>query len=105
MDRLHYGTENQITASGGIWIAIECENPRHGIAAASTPPRLPTLDPPYAAASVLRISRYNPGPGTPRRRGRGRAGGCRAPRAGRCRFRAAGVLRLALVWPSLYQSL
>src|SRR5208283_3884947 len=52
-----YGTENQMTANGGISIAIECENPCHGIAAASTPPMLPALEPPYAAASVLRISR------------------------------------------------
>src|SRR5580658_10382163 len=52
-----YGTENQMTANGGISTAIECENPCHGIAAASTPPMLPALEPPYAAASVLRISR------------------------------------------------
>jgi hypothetical protein len=48
---------NATVASGGKWMTIECSRPIHSRFSLWTPPKFPTLLPPYVSASVLMISR------------------------------------------------
>src|SRR5258705_7442108 len=48
---------NATVANGGNWIRIEWSRAIHCRSSLRTPPRLPTLLPPYVSASVLMISR------------------------------------------------
>src|SRR5581483_5895063 len=55
------------TASGGSTSSADHGCPCHGDGSASTPPRLPTLEPPYSSESVLSASRQRPPCGSPSR--------------------------------------
>jgi hypothetical protein len=66
-ERRQRSTCSAIAASGGSVNSSEAGSPCQGSAAAATPPMLPTPDPPYVSASVLRISRHRPSAGTPTR--------------------------------------
>ena len=63
----HPSGTSQSVPSGGMLSSAECDCPIHGIASASTPPMLPTSEPPYTLASVFTTSRQRPPCGKPRR--------------------------------------
>ena len=62
-----YETFSAMTPSGGSVSETDCCLPPHGIGSEWTPPKFPTLLPPYSALSVFRTSCQKPGAGTPMR--------------------------------------